>query len=187
MSNIEIKIDDNGTKYYQDPNTLKLVFSCQYCGSWFETKRKFNQKFCSNSCKTMASRKRNEYGLAGYKDRDKTSNTILLKSIEELNKRLEVIEKNNDLSNTKINTSLSLLERKMSNNTSTTIFTLISSLVGLWQTFEVKSKLGKENNAMKETMKVLADEIKKEALKSNELKEYVKKNEELNNIFNNLL
>lgn len=57
-NNTEIKIDENGTKYYQDLNTFKLVFSCQYCDSWFETNRKFNQKYCSNSCKTMASKER---------------------------------------------------------------------------------------------------------------------------------
>lgn len=187
MSNIEIKIDDNGTKYYQDPNTLKLIFQCQYCGSWFETKRRFNQKFCSNSCKTMASRKRNEYGLTGYKNRDKTSNTTLLKSIEELNKRLDIIEKTNDNGLKQLATSFSKLNGKLSTNTWTTVFNLIANLITLWQTFEVKSKLGEENNEMKNTMKLLANEIKKEALESQELREYIKNNEELNNIFNNIL
>lgn len=187
MSNIDIKIDDNGTKYYQDPNTLKLLFICQYCGSSFESKRRFNQKFCSTSCKTMASRKRNSLGLTGYDNRDKTSNTKILNAIEGLEKRLDIIEKSNDNGLKNLASSFSTLNGKLSTNTWTTVFNLIANLVTMWQSFEIKKKLGEENNEMKSAMILLANEIKKEALESKELKKYLQNNEQLNNIFDNLI
>ena len=55
MNTKDIKTDKNGTRYYQDKETMKLKFECQHCGNWFETSRKFNQKYCSNSCRSASS------------------------------------------------------------------------------------------------------------------------------------
>ncbi len=56
MAEREIKIDKNGTRYYQDHETMELKFECQHCGTWFQTTRKFNQKYCCGSCRSMATK-----------------------------------------------------------------------------------------------------------------------------------
>lgn len=67
-----------------------LLYQCQYCATWFEPKTKFKQKFCSESCRTMACRERKN-GLGGTlaKKRDFTSNYVLAKRIEALEAKNE--------------------------------------------------------------------------------------------------
>jgi len=67
-----------------------LLYQCQYCSTWFEPKTRFKQKFCSESCRTMACRERKN-GLGGTlaKKRDFTSNYVLAKRIEALEAKNE--------------------------------------------------------------------------------------------------
>lgn len=67
---------------YQSKDDGSLLYQCQYCQTWFEPKIRFRQKYCSQSCRVMASRERTE-GLGGTlpKKRDATSNRDLLKQL----------------------------------------------------------------------------------------------------------
>ena len=79
MAEREIKIDKNGTRYYQDHETMELKFECQHCGTWFQTTRKFNQKYCCGSCRSMATK--------GNSKKSKTQE----ERIKMLEKRVEIL------------------------------------------------------------------------------------------------
>lgn len=190
MENYIMRIDDNGTKYYQHNESLKIFFECQYCNALFETKRRFNQKFCSNSCRTMASRQRNGLGIVSYKDRDKTTNTGILNAIQnsELNfeKKLDKITHENAIKNTKLEIEIKKLQSNVSTSNWMNGFTLLSNLITLYQTFEIKSKLNEDTSQLKVGMNMLVTEIKKEAENNEEIRAYISKNEAISKIFQSL-
>ncbi|MEK6482015.1 hypothetical protein WJR50_31025 [Catalinimonas sp. 4WD22] len=80
MSNIHV--NRAGTAYTYDQNGV-LQYLCQYCDTWFEPTTRFKQKYCGDSCRTMASRER-KHGVGGTleKKREATSNSDLLKQLK---------------------------------------------------------------------------------------------------------
>lgn len=103
---MEWKTLDNGVIMGYHAN--KLVHTCNYCGTVFFPKRRFVQKYCTESCRVLACRRRIN-GLMGtmggnYVIRDKTTNTelaniiregipVMVKnSFESIDTRLRVIE-----------------------------------------------------------------------------------------------
>lgn len=85
MSNIQVNRE--GTAYVQHQDG-SLLYQCQYCQQWFEPKIRYKQKFCSESCRTMACRER-MHGLAGTLQgkRQATSNADLLRQLQVIERR----------------------------------------------------------------------------------------------------
>lgn len=188
MEDKQLRFDNNGTKYYQEGTIL--LFECQYCGTWFETKRRFNQKYCCNSCRTLASKHRQSNGLGGVLERDKTSNTQIAKSIEKLNERLGELE--NDLNKKEIKSTKVQNEilSKLSTDRWLHILNLITSCITAWQTYSLKieqNKSTEEIEKSKEVVNTFKLEIMKLASENKEVMKAVKDNESLQNIFNNLI
>lgn len=90
MSNF--KILDNGTKTATNSNGDNM-HCCQYCETWFLPKRRFIQKYCSESCRVLACRHRKKdlFGLSGgnINDRNKTTNTEIVKTMDLLKNSIE--------------------------------------------------------------------------------------------------
>lgn len=87
MNNIQT--DKHGTRYTFNSDG-QMIAECQFCNTWFVPNRRFNQRYCSNSCKTMASNHR--HGLPGpvsYQNKDKTTNSALKNQIKELEKKID--------------------------------------------------------------------------------------------------
>lgn len=86
MSN-NVRILKNGTRAIENING-ETMHECQYCGTWFMPKRRFVQKFCSESCRVMACKKRKVglYGTVGgnLNDRNNVTNQSLVNKIEDL-------------------------------------------------------------------------------------------------------
>ncbi|MDV7390847.1 hypothetical protein RZS08_05815 [Arthrospira platensis SPKY1] len=112
---MEWKTLDNGVIMGYHSN--KLVHTCNYCGTVFYPKRRFVQKYCTESCRVLACRKRIN-GLMGtmggnYQVRDKTTNTALANIItenipvlvkntfENIDYRLKIIEGKTDIIQTR--------------------------------------------------------------------------------------
>lgn len=93
-------MENTSPKHKQLPNGVimlttsndTIMHQCNYCEIWFEPKRRFMQKYCNDSCRVMASRKRhhNLFGLAGgtYRTRNNTTNTELYTTISDLRAEL---------------------------------------------------------------------------------------------------
>ncbi|RCW93633.1 hypothetical protein [Winogradskyella arenosi] len=86
---------------------------CNYCQNEFNARRK-NHIYCSNSCKTLASYKRNNYKyVAGHyekkeititKNRENVSN-LVLNAIKELENKIEVIAAQPEINSSSISNS----------------------------------------------------------------------------------
>ena len=92
---IDVKTLKNGTRWFVH-NNGSTMHECQYCGTWFVPKRRFMQKYCSESCRVMACRDRKSglYGTMGGNvyTRNKTTNTQLFNELDELRKELSSIK-----------------------------------------------------------------------------------------------
>jgi hypothetical protein len=71
----------------------KLMHKCNYCESWFKPLRRFMQKYCNDSCRVMACRKRKRdlFGLVGgnFRDRKSTTNTDLFEIVSSLKQEID--------------------------------------------------------------------------------------------------
>ena len=190
MENYITRIDDNGTTFYQDKETLKVFFQCQYCNTLFESRRRFNQKFCSNSCRTMASRQRNGLGIVSYKDRDKTTNTGLLNAIETLEKnvndRLSKLEHKNQVEGLTLSKELKDLQKKLSTQTWIGVGNIVINLVNLYKNYQNSNQTESDKLVTKNDMITLIDIIQHESLKNEEVRKYVLENKKIKEIFKNL-
>lgn len=191
MENYIIRIDDNGTKYYQHKESLKIFFECQFCNALFETKRRFNQKFCSNSCRTMASRQRNGLGIVSYKERDKTTNTGLLNAIEtfqkNFNDRLEKLEHKNKIEGLTLGKEFKELQNKLSTQTWIGIGNIVLNLVNLYKNYQNKNQSESDKLATKDEMLILLKVIENEGIKNEEIRNFVLENKKIKEIFKNLM
>jgi len=88
----------NGTAVARNSNG-DTMHQCQYCETWFLPKRRFIQKFCSESCRVMACRERKKdmFGLKGGTLREKrnsTTNSELYNQLIDVKERLRNAEDN---------------------------------------------------------------------------------------------
>lgn len=86
-----IKILPNGINtFITDQN--KTMHQCMYCETWFYPKRRFMQKYCSESCRVLSCRHRKKdlFGMQGgqLKDRNKTTNSQLKLELKSLKKQI---------------------------------------------------------------------------------------------------
>lgn len=96
-----IRVLDNGVTISQGP---EIMHQCQYCETWFKPGRRFSQKYCGESCRVLACRKRHLTPLNGVdgaslRKRDKTTNSALknaiVDSFKAINDRLYELEQEN--------------------------------------------------------------------------------------------
>ena len=75
----------NGTQYIRNINN-DIMHQCQYCETWFLPKRRFVQKYCSESCRVSACKKRKAgmFGVAGGKvyDRSNVTNQTMVNTFQ---------------------------------------------------------------------------------------------------------
>lgn len=94
---------NNGTNWIRNVND-DVMHECQYCGTYFIPKRRFVQKFCSESCRVMACKKRKTgmFGTSGgtVYNRNNVTNQTLVANINELS--IAVRSLSHDLEKTKI-------------------------------------------------------------------------------------
>jgi uncharacterized protein (UPF0335 family) len=96
-----IKTLNNGINTFVNDSN-KTMHQCMYCETWFYPKRRFMQKFCSESCRVLACRHRKKdlFGMQGgqLKDRNKTTNSQLKMQLESLKEQIETLgDDTNDL------------------------------------------------------------------------------------------
>jgi hypothetical protein len=93
---------ENGTNWVKNVND-DVMHECQYCGTYFLPKRRFIQKFCSESCRVMACKKRKTgmFGTSGgtVYDRNNVTNQALVANINELSMAIRSLS--HDLERTK--------------------------------------------------------------------------------------
>ena len=75
----------NGTQYIRNIND-DIMHQCQYCETWFLPTRRFVQKYCSESCRVSACKKRKNgmFGTVGGKvyDRSNVTNQTLVNTFQ---------------------------------------------------------------------------------------------------------
>ena len=75
----------NGTQYIRNIND-DIMHQCQYCETWFLPTRRFVQKYCSESCRVSACKKRKVgmFGVAGGKvyDRSNVTNQTMVNTFQ---------------------------------------------------------------------------------------------------------
>lgn len=93
---------NNGTNWIRNVND-DVMHECQYCGTYFIPRRRFVQKFCSESCRVMACKKRKTgmFGTSGgtVYNRNNVTNQTLVANINELS--MAVRSLSDDLERTK--------------------------------------------------------------------------------------
>ena len=111
---VDVKVLENGTRWFNHANG-HVMHECQYCSTWFVPKRRFMQKYCCESCRVMACKKRKNglYGVSGgnVHDRNKTTNTELYNQMEELRADLKRIKENEKDSNFDTKLQLAKIKR----------------------------------------------------------------------------
>ena len=94
----EVKYLPNGTATFQNTNG-ETLYQCRYCESWFMPKRRFMQKYCTESCRVMACRNRKKglYGVmsGNSSSRNKTTNTELYNIVDDLRAEIKDIKEKN--------------------------------------------------------------------------------------------
>ena len=94
----DIKYLDNGTATARNSNG-QTMHSCQYCETWFIPKRRFMQKYCCESCRVLACKKRKQtiFGLQGGNLRDgHVTNKELYGLIDNLRSELKEVKFENN-------------------------------------------------------------------------------------------
>ena len=85
----------NGTNYLRNIND-DIMHQCQYCETWFLPKRRFIQKYCSESCRVSACKKRKGgmFGVVGGQlyDRSNVTNQTLVNQIQNQYKQVEELK-----------------------------------------------------------------------------------------------
>ena len=88
---VDVSYLPNGTAKFVNNNGTTM-YQCHFCETWFAPRRRFMQKYCSESCRVMACRNRKKglYGVSGgnINDRNKTTNTALYNEVNELRSEL---------------------------------------------------------------------------------------------------
>jgi hypothetical protein len=111
---VDVKYLENGTATFVNSNGTTM-YQCHYCESWFVPKRRFMQKFCCESCRVMACKKRKSglYGVRGGNiyDRNKTTNTELYNQMEDLRAELKKMKENNKEANFDAKLQLAKIKR----------------------------------------------------------------------------
>ena len=86
---------ENGTNYIRNIND-DIMHQCQYCETWFLPKRRFIQKYCSESCRVSACKKRKGgmFGVVGGNlyDRSNVTNQTLVNQIQNQYKQVEELK-----------------------------------------------------------------------------------------------
>lgn len=87
----KIKQLNNGINTFTN-DANKTMHQCMYCETWFYPKRRFMQKYCSESCRVLACRHRKQdlFGMRGgqISDREKTTNSHLYEEVKELKRSI---------------------------------------------------------------------------------------------------
>ena len=85
----------NGTNYIRNINN-DIMHQCQYCETWFLPNRRFIQKYCSESCRVSACRKRKGglFGVVGGQlyDRSNVTNQTLVNQIQNQYKQVDELK-----------------------------------------------------------------------------------------------
>lgn len=96
---VDVKQLSNGTRYFKSASG-STMHECHYCGTWFEPKRRFIQKYCSESCRVMACKKRKQglYGTTGgnLNDRNPITNESLFNKMTDIQRELIETKKYNE-------------------------------------------------------------------------------------------
>lgn len=92
---VDVKVLDNGVRTAENSNE-ETLHECIYCGTWFKPNRRFIQKYCTESCRVLACRKRKTglMGTAGGNmyDRNNVTNQTLVNEINELKDKIREFE-----------------------------------------------------------------------------------------------
>ena len=85
----------NGTNYIRNIND-DIMHQCQYCETWFLPNRRFIQKYCCESCRVSACKKRKGgmFGVVGGQlyDRSNVTNKTLVSQIQNQHKQVDELK-----------------------------------------------------------------------------------------------